>query len=145
MNSLNRRCIVSFGALLVAVAGFSLARAKQVEKTTIKSTSPASAQQMYMEYCAVCHGRNGKGAGPAAPELKTPPPDLTTLAKRHNRKFPDVYVVGVLKSGTKAPAHGSSDMPIWGPLFKSLNSHDEAIVEQRITNLTRYVEKLQVK
>ena len=36
---------------------------------------------------AVCHGKEGKGDGPAAPAMKSPVPDLTTMAKRNNGKF----------------------------------------------------------
>ena len=36
-----------------------------------------------MHYCASCHGLDARGNGPAAFVLKTTPPDLTALAKRH--------------------------------------------------------------
>ncbi|MBZ5572099.1 MAG: cytochrome c [Acidobacteriia bacterium] len=48
--------------------------------------SPASGQQMYSAYCAVCHGNDGKGGGPAAEALKVPPPDLTVLARKNGGK-----------------------------------------------------------
>ena len=35
----------------------------------------------YQSSCAACHGINGKGDGPVSKELKTPPADLTVLAK----------------------------------------------------------------
>jgi len=102
---------------------------------------------MFKLYCAACHGADAKGNGPATPGLKTPPPDLTTLAKRHDGKFPDAYVINVLKHGA-APIHGTADMPVWGPLFGSLapsNGQDSQEVKLRISNLTRYLESLQVK
>ncbi len=51
-----------------------------------QSTSPATpplviesmyGPDLYRLYCATCHGRDGKGNGPAAAALKVPPPDLT--------------------------------------------------------------------
>jgi len=87
---------------------------KTVKKAPIQNTSPASGQEMFQSYCAVCHGKDAKGAGPASEALKTTPPDLTTLAKRHDGKFPVDYVNSVLRNGIKTPAHGSSEMPVWG-------------------------------
>ena len=54
----------------------------------VKPTSPASAQEMYTAYCAVCHGKDGKGNGPAAEALKVPPPDLTILARKNENNYP---------------------------------------------------------
>jgi mono/diheme cytochrome c family protein len=93
-------------------------------------------------YCAACHGKNAKGNGPAASELKIPPPDLTTLAKRNKGKFPADYVTRVLVSGPK-PAHGTPEMPIWGPLFAELNAKGRVTVE--IDSVVHYLESLQEK
>jgi mono/diheme cytochrome c family protein len=68
-------------------------------------------QQIY-QHCAVCHGADAKGQVPLGAMLKTPPPDLTTLAKRHGGKFPDAYVASVLRAGVPIPAHGPAEMPI---------------------------------
>ena len=35
----------------------------------------------YLKYCASCHGATGKGGGPEAKVLKTPPADLTKMAE----------------------------------------------------------------
>ena len=53
----------------------------EIRHVPVKATSPASGPEMYTSYCAVCHGLDGKGNGPAAEALKVPPPDLTALAK----------------------------------------------------------------
>ncbi|MFZ3330772.1 MAG: hypothetical protein WA197_09085 [Candidatus Acidiferrales bacterium] len=78
-------------------------------------------------------------------ELKTAPADLTILAKRNGGKFPADHVMHVLRNGVKAPAQGTSDMPTWGPLFQRVSSHDQSIVNTRISNLTNYVRSLQEK
>jgi len=72
-------------------------------------------------------------------------PDLTTLAQRNGGKFPADHVASVLRLGTPVPAHGTSDMPIWGPLFGSLNKAPGAEVQGRIANLTQYLKSLQAK
>jgi mono/diheme cytochrome c family protein len=134
-----------FCVLLLVACGLAAQQKPIVKKVPIRHTSPASAKEMYTQYCAACHGADGKGNGPAATALKTPPPDLTTLAKRHEGKYPNDYVANLLRSGTGAAAHGSSDMPTWGPLFKSLDPmHDES-VQQRVRNLNEYLASLQSK
>ena len=108
-------------------------------------TIGASGKQTYTHYCAACHGADARGNGPAAVLLNTPPPDLTTLAKRHGGKFPYEYVSDVLRFGTRIVAHGSSDMPIWGPIFGSMESYDEVAVRKRIKELSDYLASLQEK
>jgi mono/diheme cytochrome c family protein len=120
------------------------AQDKQVKNEPIKQTVPLSGAAMFRDYCAVCHGKDAKGDGPAAPALKQTPADLTTLAKRHGGKFPDSYVANVLRNGVKAPAHGDAEMPVWGPLFTSMDS-DPAIMYVRISSLVSYIKSLQVK
>ena len=39
----------------------------------------------YLSSCAPCHGADGKGNGFISAVLKTPPADLTMLAKRKRR------------------------------------------------------------
>jgi hypothetical protein len=79
---------------------------------------------MFRQYCAACHGVDAKGYGPARAALKIPAADLTTLAKRHGGKFPYEYVTGVLRFGPGKRAHGSADMPTWGPVFEYLDNHN---------------------
>lgn len=113
--------------------------------TASPQTTTASGKQTYMRYCASCHGPDARGDGPAATVLKTPPPDLTTLAKRHNGKFPYDYVSDVLRFGTRITSHGSSDMPIWGPIFGSLDKYDLSAVRKRLKDLSEYLAALQQK
>jgi mono/diheme cytochrome c family protein len=98
---------------------------------------------MFKDYCAACHGIDGKGNGPAVEFLKAPPADLTTLAKRNQGKFPSQQFNGILNFGTKSRAHGTVDMPLWGDLFRSRAGRGLAGV--RIANLSSYVESLQEK
>ena len=103
---------------------------------------------MYKAYCAVCHGTDGKGNGPAVPALKASVPDLTTLAQRHGGKYPANYVESVLRFGTDThAAHGSQDMPIWGPVFDAMNPNQSMSnkTTMRIDNLASYIGTLQVK
>lgn len=115
-----------------------------VKKSTVQRTNPGSGVEMFNTYCAVCHGKDAKGDGPLATELKIPPANLTMLAKNHDGKYPTDYVTQVIMTGPRdAKSHGSKDMPVWGSVFKSLG--DDASVKQRIFNLNRYIETLQAK
>jgi mono/diheme cytochrome c family protein len=109
------------------------------------SPSPQSGAQTYKEYCAVCHGNTGRGDGPVASALKVHPPDLTTLAHRHGGKFPEAYVSSVLRNGVKLDAHGTAEMPIWGPLFLALDSSFQSETNQQIASLIKYIKSLQTK
>ena len=136
---------VLFGVLILGVCAAEGQDKPAVAKGPTPRTIAASGKQTYMQYCASCHGIDARGEGPAAFVLKTPPPDLTTLAKRHDGKFPYEYVSDVLRFGTRILSHGSSDMPIWGPIFGSLDNYNEPAVRQRIKDLSDYLASLQQK
>jgi mono/diheme cytochrome c family protein len=123
-------------ALLFSLAGFSAtAQAQNKKSTHLEGSDPVSGLQLYKRYCAVCHGNDLKGNGPVSPEFKNPPSDLTTLAQRHEGKFPSDYVQDVLRNGVKKPAHGDTEMP----------GTDSALVSIRIVNLTNYIKSMQAK
>lgn len=138
---------------IILVLGSGLAVAQQPaadQKTSVKHvpitrTASNSGKEMYDSYCAVCHGKDAKGNGPAASAMKTPPNDLTQLAKNNGGKYPAAHVAAVLRGQAMTPSHGSQDMPIWGPLFSSISQGHDAQVHQRITNLVNYVEGVQAK
>jgi mono/diheme cytochrome c family protein len=136
-------CVVS---LLLAFTIVCAAQEVTIDKVPMKHVAAYSGEGMYTNYCAVCHGNDGKGNGPAATALKTVPPNLTRLAKQNNGKFPDAHVYTVIRGDSNMPAsHGAKDMPVWSALFtQSCGAVPaDAEVHQRISNLTKYVESLQ--
>jgi len=135
--------------IAMILAGVAISAAQDT-KTTVKhtmaaATSPSSGKEMFMSYCASCHGRDAKGEGPAAAALKQAPADLTSLAKLHGGKYPADEVTSVLRGQTKLIAHGDQDMPVWGPVFWKMSQGHEEQVQMRIANLNRYIESLQQK
>ena len=133
---------------MVALLALGMGFANQGNQTvTLKAgkTSPASGKQMYASYCAPCHGADGRGNGPIAPELKVPPADLTVLSRNNHGKFPDSHIVSVLQNGTELRAHGTEEMPVWGPIFGKMDVTNPQDKLLRISNVSRYLETLQVK
>ena len=118
---------------------------KVIKHVPVKPTSPVSGKDMYTAYCAVCHGTDGKGGGPAASALKMPTTDLTLLSKNNGGKFPALKVDAAIRGESATPAHGSKEMPVWGQLFWNMSQGHESEVQQRVANLTKYIESLQVK
>jgi mono/diheme cytochrome c family protein len=100
---------------------------------------------MYKNYCAPCHGEDGKGNGPVASSLKARPSDLTELAKNNNGKFPDTHIVAILQFGADVPSHGSATMPVWGPILGTMNKSNIQDKQLRISNLTRYLQTIQAQ
>jgi len=121
--------------------------AQKIKMVPPSQTSGANGKEMFSSYCASCHGLDGKGNGPAATALKTAPSDLTRLAANHGGVFPVETVVRDIKGdGTAVSAHGTSDMPVWGTVFKSLHSRNgDAMIAIRVNVLTEYVKSLQAK
>jgi len=137
------------GWVTLALASTTIAAAQgaktQVKHEAAPLTSPASGKEMFLSYCASCHGKDAKGNGPAAAALKSLPADLTTLAKRNGGKYPVDRVTSVLRGQTNLVPHGDQEMPVWGPVFWRMSQGHEEQVQQRIANLNRYIESLQAK
>ena len=142
---------ISFVAIMALISGFAVAQQAPAQSTTtvkhvpITNVPSNSGKEMFNSYCAVCHGKDGKGNGPAASAMKAAPTDLTALAQKNNGKYPASHVAAVIRGQAGTPSHGTQDMPIWGPLFSNIDQGRQGLVQQRITNLVTYVEGLQAK
>lgn len=141
------RCSISLVAIVVACATISWTQETKptIKHETAATTSPSSGKGMFMSYCASCHGKSGKGDGPAAAALKQPPADLTMLAKQHGGKYPADLVTSVLTGKANLTAHGDQEMPVWGQVFWKMSQGHEEQVQLRIANLNKYLESLQEK
>jgi mono/diheme cytochrome c family protein len=129
------------------VGGFAVMFA--AGQTTSLGATPLVIESMYgpdlyRHYCATCHGKDAKGGGPATAALKVPPPDLTRLARARNGVFPARDVEAIIRGEAPVTAHGSSDMPVWGPIFYALDPSD-ARVKARITALVAHIASIQQK
>lgn len=122
-----------------------LAGASAQTSTPRKLIASMEGKDLYLAYCASCHGTSGKGDGPVAAVLKGPLADLRTIAKRSKGKFPLADIETAILTGKGARGgHGSEEMPVWGPVFRKVeNDQDVGLV--RVRRLAEYVASLQVK
>lgn len=101
--------------------------------------------------CAVCHGKDGKGSGPYAEQLKRSLPDLTTMARRNGGVFPVSRTYEIIEGA--GAGHGTRDMPVWGMDYTlqaaeqlpDLPYNQAQYVRTRIMALLEYLNKLQAK
>ena len=90
----------------------------------------------YLSSCAPCHGADGKGNGFISTVLKTPPADLTVLAKRNDGVFPIAAVNEIIDGRMLIAAHGNREMPIWG---------FDVMGRSRISVIVDYLNRIQEK
>lgn len=76
-----------------------------------------SGADLYLRFCAACHGRQAHGDGPVAAAMKIDVPDLTFIAQRRGGKFPRSLVEKIIDGRHTVIAHGSRQMPVWGEDF----------------------------
>jgi mono/diheme cytochrome c family protein len=101
-------------------------------------------QELFGTFCASCHGPDARGNGPVAFTLKRPPADLTTIASRNGGVFPRERMIRYITNGdSSTTAHGSKDMPVWGPNLTALTPASNKPVSDLIANIVAYLESIQ--
>lgn len=138
-------CTVLLGASLSAgllMESSGEAHAQQGPDTQVISDGKGD----YEWQCASCHGPGGKGDGPMAKILVTPPTDLTTIAKKNGGVFPFWRIYRVISGKTKVPGHEAFQMPDFWKRFSGQAWEFGLLPPHvRILELTHYVESLQQK
>ncbi len=115
------------------------------------ATEPVGArgpgQILYLTYCQSCHGVAGRGDGPAAASLRTPPIDLTQLWRRYGTPLDAERVAAYIDGRALLSAHGDREMPIWGEEFFQDSPPDtpnlERVKGRLVDVLVEYLESLQ--
>ena len=138
------RMILAFCVALLLLAFFcsTSVHAGQQRKTLAIHT--VNGAEIFQNYCASCHGLDGRGNGPAAPALKYRVPDLTQIAKRAGGKFSRDRIAAIIEGTETLSGHGSREMPVWGPVFHQVGV-DQDLGAVRTDNLTKYIESIQQK
>jgi mono/diheme cytochrome c family protein len=141
--AMKRRWAVALGAVVVGLMAWAAQAPPPGGGEQRRLIDSLEGQALYHEYCAVCHGERGKGDGPMARALKSPPADLTHIAMRNGGAFPLKKVERIISGDSPVePGHGTREMPLWGPIFSQI-SWDLDLGNIRVANLAKYIESLQ--
>src|SRR5947208_1359608 len=95
----------NFGVRILFIVGvattvaFAADQAPKVKAVPVKLSGSIDGAELFREHCAVCHGIDAKGNGPAAAALKKHPADLTQISRKNGGKFPELAVLGKIRGG----------------------------------------------
>jgi mono/diheme cytochrome c family protein len=136
--------VITLMIFMVGAARSSDDPVKSPQDKPVKIITSLNGADLFRAHCAPCHGENGKGHGPVAPALSVQVADLTTIAQRNGGKFPAERVRKIIAGDEVFAAHGSREMPIWGPIFHQIdNDRDYGFI--RLNNLTEHLRSIQQK
>lgn len=104
-------------------------------------------KQLYGDNCAVCHGADGNGAGPASLGLGAPPPSLLFLSANNGGVFPRDYVLSTI-DGLERHDHPTAAMPEFGesdmgPLVMVEENNLATPIPADMLALVAYLESIQ--
>ena len=106
---MRRSAIAGIGAACLLLAGYGL--------TQTFEPLDLSGEELFLRYCAACHGADARGTGPVARTLNKPVPDLTVLARNLGGQFPAMAIREAIDGRAMAVSHGTRQMPVWGYEF----------------------------
>lgn len=105
-----------------------------------------SGLDLYVNYCAACHGANGEGDGPVASAMQVQAPNLRLLTQRNDGAFPAEAVTEYIDGRTVISSHGDRRMPVWGDVFLWADGDDpeaEQLAQQRIAAIVDFIGEMQ--
>jgi len=138
-----RGILTLYGVVLLSTLSYAQTEKESAESVHLIESLRGPA--LYKAHCAVCHGSDGKGAGPMAQSLKIRPADLARIAARNGGKFPLARVERIISGEDQlAAAHGTREMPLWGPIFSEI-AWDQDLGRVRVDNVARYLQEIQTK
>jgi mono/diheme cytochrome c family protein len=132
------------GAVLAGIASLTLVGAAMAfDAVTLEDYS---GEELYLRFCASCHGTEALGNGPVSRSLNVAVPDLTKIASRYGA-FPAGVIRDIIDGrGIDSRAHGTREMPVWGYEFwieegADVNAHKAA--RDAINKLVEHLRSLQ--
>lgn len=103
---------------------------------------------LFVRYCATCHGMEARGDGPMASIMIIQPTDLTALAAENGGVFPRISAIARIDGRDPLIAHGSP-MPIFGGFFEgqgeTIRGEDGVLImtSKPVLDLLAYLESIQ--
>jgi mono/diheme cytochrome c family protein len=139
-------------ALLLAALAMGLAACpERSDRTTAApATEGGPGRILYLTYCQGCHGLAGRGDGPGAASLRTPPADLTRLFERYGTPLDRERLAEYIDGRRLTGPHNPREMPVWGrEFFEDAPAFGPEVVEDErrhlIEVLSAYLETLQAE
>lgn len=108
---------------------------------------PREGARIYTDFCASCHGTDGRGDASAAGARQPGPPDLTMLAANNGGVFPENRVMGQLVDYSMG--RSESHMPVFeelreGPAMMVDDGTGQRVaMPARLVELTAYLRDIQ--
>jgi mono/diheme cytochrome c family protein len=142
---------VAAAVLLAALASAAVLAAEpertERDEQRFKNLMLSLGEREFATHCAVCHGLEGRGDGPAAKALRTAPADLTRIAERRAGDFPYGEIAEKIDGRFEVTAHGTREMPVWGVHLATPIAEDASgaeVARGRIDLLVEYLRAIQV-
>lgn len=130
---------------VLLVGAFIFAAAAHAQ--TFSDLKDYSGEELFLRFCAACHGESGHGDGPVASSLSVLVPDLTRISQRRNYQFPAAAIRDIIDGRALVVAHGPRAMPVWGYEFWVEEGQDvvaEQTAREVINRLVEYLQTIQV-
>ncbi|WP_027255929.1 c-type cytochrome [Leisingera aquimarina] len=113
-----------------------------------QDTGADEGRDLFLYFCAECHGKDAASLGPMAEMMALRPPDLRQLTERNGGEFPIEAVAKQIDGRQPVAAHG--DMPVFGPsldedqyVAMALPSGQPMMVPRSLHNLIVYLQSVQ--
>jgi mono/diheme cytochrome c family protein len=137
---------LAFAIVVAGALGLSMSLAANSQETggAVTTARDDDGRRLFMTYCSNCHGRTGRGDGPAAETLGVRPANLTQLARATDGAFIAERIRRMIDGRDRyIKAHGSIDMPAWGDAFKRREGLSDQAIAARIDAIVKYLQSIQ--
>ena len=130
----------------VALIGISATMLAMAAVAQLFEPLDLSGEELFMRYCAACHGTDARGTGPVARTMNKRVPDLTRLVADPRDEFPAQAIRDAIDGRSMAISHGTRQMPVWGYEFWVEEGADvvaERNAREMINRIVAYLESIQ--
>jgi len=131
-------------SLSIALGILSTSGSAQTTANPAATAAVERGRVLFDQHCALCHGKGGKGDGPAASTMTRRPTNVTLMQKRHGAFFA-AQAESAIRGTDPVVAHGAPGMMLWGAIFRANARGDEAAVDARVRDLLAFMESIQEK